>query len=312
LNLPMSPALLIAIAFVASGSFALAVGLVVREFVWAARGAQGSRTTVRRRARDIYDAAPPDTLVARFDQGFDRLIVESGSDWVPTTVFLGMVALSLAGGGGAWLATDEPLMGIAAALAGLLLPLATFAVLRLRRRAALREQLPHVVDLLARATRAGRSLEQAMGLVAQEAGGVLGPEFQRCEQQLQIGRSFEKAVKSLAGRVSLIEMQILATTLIVQRQAGGPLSETLDRMVTVIRDRLSAQRQVRAATAAGRLSTIVVASIAPLALVCLFAFQRDHLRSLFDDPLGRSMLMVALVLEIVGLAWVLWLLRAEE
>ena len=183
---------------------------------------------------------------------------------------------------------------------------------RSRRMRAVRDQLPHMVDLLARATRAGRSIEQALSLIASDAGGVLGKEFQNCEQQLQIGRSFDKALMSLAQRIPLMEMQILATTLIVQRRSGGHLSETLDRMVVVIRDRLTAQRQVRASTAAGRMSTIIVASIAPLALVFLFGFQRDHLQSLFEDALGRSMLLTAMVLEVIGLVWVGLLLRADD
>ncbi len=83
-------------------------------------------------------------------------------------------------------------------------------------------------------------------------------------------------------------------------------------MVVVIRDRLNAQRQVRASTAAGRMSTVIVASIAPLALVFLFGFQRDHLNSLFEDTLGRSLLLTAMMLEVIGLVWVGLLLRSED
>ncbi len=221
----MGPSAVILIAFVACASLTLAAGLVVRDLVWADRG-RGTTPGVSRlrRRRDVFDATPPQTLSARLDQGFDRLVLESGSDHAPLNVLLMMVAAMLLVGGGVGLYTGEPLTGIAAALAGMLLPLCWFAMRRTRRMSLIREQLPHVVDLLARATRAGRSIEQALSLVATESGGILGREFQRCEQQLLIGRGFDKAMKSLAQRVSLMEMQILATTLIVQRQAGGHLS----------------------------------------------------------------------------------------
>src|SRR5262249_5588517 len=154
--------------------------------------------------------------------------------------------------------------------------------------------------------------DQAISLAAHEAGGLMGQEFRRCEQQLEMGRSFDRTMKGLASRVRLMELRILATTLIVQRQCGGPLSEMLERMGVVSRDRVAAQSQVRATTAAGRMSTLVVASIAPLALVFLLAFQREHIDVLFAGPLGQTLLLVALVLEVVGLTWVLLLLRPDH
>ncbi|MDX1968197.1 MAG: type II secretion system F family protein [Planctomycetaceae bacterium] len=309
----MSPTVVALIAFVAASSMALALGMVIREWVIAGRGTETRPGSLRlKRRRDVFDQAAPSDVFGQLDQGFDRLVLESGSDIAPFNAFLLMVAVALISGGTAWLYTDEPLGGIAAALAGFGAPLLWFFVQRARRLRAIREQLPHVVDLLARATRAGRSIEQSLALVASEAGGVLGKEFQRCEQQLSMGRGFDTTLKAFAGRIRLMEMQILATTLIVQRQSGGHLSETLDRMTVVIRDRLNAQRQVRASTAAGRMSTLIVASIAPLAVVFLFAFQREHLNALFDDALGRSMLLVAIVLELIGLVWVALLLREEH
>jgi len=177
---------------------------------------------------------------------------------------------------------------------------------------AIREQLPYVLDMLARATRAGQSVEQAIALVGHEAGGVLGTEFRKCEQQLEMGRAFDKVLKSLSARVRMVEIRIFTTTLIVQRQTGGHLSDTLERMGSVIRDRLTAQRQLRASTGAGRMSTLIVAAVSPLAYVFVYFFRRSHLDLLFDDPVGRLLLLAALVLEIVGLIWVFALLKQED
>jgi Flp pilus assembly protein TadB len=107
-------------------------------------------------------------------------------------------------------------------------------------------------------------------------------------------------------------MRILATTLIVQRQTGGRLSETLERMSGVVRDRLNAQRQIRASTGAGRSSTLIIAAIAPIAYAAMFLFHRPHVQTLFDDSFGRMLLLVAIVLEVIGLVWVFTLLRKED
>src|SRR6185503_15342735 len=97
-----------------------------------------------------------------------------------------------------------------------------------------------------------------------------------------------------SARVRMIEIRIFTTTLIVQRQTGGHLSDTLERMASVIRDRLTAQRQLRAATGAGRMSTLIVAAVSPLAYVFVYFFRRSHLDLLFNDPVGRILLLAAL------------------
>ena len=162
------------------------------------------------------------------------------------------------------------------------------------------------------ASRAGQTSEQAIELAGQELEGRLSREFRNCTQQLAMGRSFDAVMKTLAARIRTVEMRILTTTLIVQRQTGGNLSETLERMSAVIRDRLNAQRQMRASTGAGRSSTMIIATISPLAYLFMFIFQREYLEILFNDPLGRLLLGGAVVLEIVGLFWVAALLRQER
>jgi tight adherence protein B len=184
-------------------------------------------------------------------------------------------------------------------------------IYRVRRMREIREQLPNVLDMLARAVRAGTSLDQAIKIVGSEAGGVLGREFTQCARQLEMGRSLPAVVKSLAMRVRLIEMRILSTTLSVQRQSGGNLADSLERMAGVIRDRLTARRRLRAATGAGRASTLLIATLGPLAYLVMFVWQPEHMSIMYQDPLGQLMLFTAISLEVVGILWVASLLRQE-
>lgn len=302
------------VAFASIVLIALAAALVMRDLLFPQRAGVSVGTGARRlrRSQTVFDESPPRSLSARIDQGFDRLVLETGYELSPAVAFLLLLCCALALGGGMWLYFDDPLAGVAGGVAGLLAPLAVMMIRRSRRMAQVREELPHVLEMLARGTRAGQSIEQVVQLVAAEAGGVLGPEFRRCSQQLEMGRSFDRTLKTLAGRVRTVEMRILATTLIVQRQSGGRLSETLERMAGVVRDRLNAHRQIKASTGAGRTSTLIIASVAPIAYAAMFLLHRPHVQYLFDDPLGRLLLLLALVLEVLGLAWVFFLLRREE
>jgi tight adherence protein B len=299
------------IAFGAIALCALAGGLVVRDLVYGARGASGSTGRLRR-IPDVFDQPAAQGFFGNIDQVFDRLVLESGTELLPNTTFLVMLAAALFTGGTLWLGLDEPLYGVLGGFAGLSVPLAYIVIARGRRMRAIREQFPHVLEMLARATRAGQSVEQAFAMVAEEAGGELAAEFRKCEQQLQMGRAFDRVLKSLSARVRLIEIRIFTTTLIVQRQAGGHLSDTLERMSSVIRDRITAQRQIRAATGAGRMSTLVIAVVSPLVYVLVMIFQRPHFDMLLNDPIGRSLLMLAVILEVTGLIWVFSLMRKED
>ncbi len=265
-----------------------------------------------RRAPDVFDENPARGLGGKIDQEFNRLAIESGLGILPVTMFMLLLCTTLIGGGVVWFVQEEPLLSVSGALAGFLIPLCFIAAKRLLRLHTVRTELPHVLDMLARATRAGRSIDQAIDLIAHEAGGILGEEFTLCSQQLGMGRSFERVMKTLATRVRLVEMRILSTTLIVQKQSGGKLSETLERMASVVRDRLSSRRQIQAATGAGRASTLIIATVSPLAYAFVWAFHRQHLQVMLNEPVGRAMLLVALVLEVIGLFWVLYLLRTES
>ena len=303
------------LSLLAFGSGVLIVGAMVYLVAVPLRALGGAFSGGSRRLRrvpNVFDEAPAAGVSQKIDQGFNRLVLESGTQIVPMTAFLMTLAGGLTGGGIVWLYTNEPVIGLGGALLGMLIPLAGLSFRRSRRIHLIREELPHLLDMMARATRAGQSVEQAIEMVAAESNGVLKVEFENCHQQLQMGRSFERVMKSLAQRVRLVEFRILTTTLIVQKETGGRLSETLERMASVVRDRLNSQRQMRAATGAGRMSTFVIAIVAPVAYAFVFLFHREHLQVMFDDPLGQVLLMTALVLEIAGLIWVALLFKSDS
>src|SRR4029077_1208925 len=127
---------------------------------------------------------------------------------------------------------------------------------RNERFAQIRELLPGSMELMARAVRAGETLDQAVDAAGWGTLEPLGIEWRRAARHLDLGLSVPGAMKSMTKRAPLMEMRILSTALNVQRRTGGNLPTTLERLSHVIRDRLSYQRQFRAATGASRMATI--------------------------------------------------------
>jgi tight adherence protein B len=219
------------------------------------------------------------------------------------------IALSL--GGAVFVASDNELFAVVAALFGLG-GLAGFLEVRKRRRLSKYEQqFPAALDLLARAVRAGESVEQAMNVVGESLHEPAGVEFQRCAGQLEMGLSLAACMRSLGHRVDQMDTRIFATTLSVHRDAGGNLPITLERLAEVIRDRMSYQRQLSSVTAAGRYSALLIASVGPLLFLYFFLVQPQYGSKLTDDPVGRYVLATAIVSEVIGLAWIFRLIRSD-
>jgi tight adherence protein B len=194
---------------------------------------------------------------------------------------------------------------------GMMVVMLFLVIQRNRRSRAFLEQLPEAVALLSRSVHAGESLEQGMRTVAEHAANPLAGEFRQCAMQFDMGLSVEATMRALTRRVPLAEMQILASTLIVQRRAGGHLAETLETLVRVLRDRLNYQRHFRATTAAARLSAFVIGFGGPLIALGMWTWQPQYLRLLTSSPEGRWLLLIACILYLVGLVWALRLLRPK-
>jgi tight adherence protein B len=221
------------------------------------------------------------------------------------------VAIGLALGGGLLLWLDDWLAAAAGAAVGVLAVAALLFFLRFRRYRAIRDQLPDAMEMMARAVRAGESLDQAIALVGDAAFQPVSAEFRQCARQMQMGLSLETVVRRLVRRVPLAETRMLAMTLIVQRRRGGSLPATLERMARVFRDHANFYRQFWTSTAIGRGSATLIVLIA-LALDAVLIFGHpDYARKLWETDPGRIMLAAALALQAIGISWAVWLFRSD-
>jgi tight adherence protein B len=245
------------------------------------------------------------------DQAMAVLMSESGLGWSPEAAFLAALAVALLAGGGLLVFDYEPLLSLAAFGLGFVSVLGFFVFRRIRRRQQIMEQLPDAIEMLAHSIRAGETVTQGVAAVAATAIEPVRHEFKRCHGQLELGLSMDSATIALAERLPVIESRILAAALMVHQEAGGRLAQALERLARVCRDRLNFQLQFRAATTSGRLSTLVIASAAPLVGVYLWYFQRPYFQQFFVLPYGQLVLGAAIVLQLVGLLWIFRILSAD-
>jgi tight adherence protein B len=244
-----------------------------------------------------------------FDCWFERMVRETGLGMTATEAVLLLILCGAVLAGGMFIWNEQPLTAAVGMMLGMAAATVYLIVRRMRHIKLLQEQLPTALDMLARGLRAGQSLDEALELVGQRSPQPLAKEFRFCAHQLAMGLSMPAVMRSLVDRVRLFDVRIFTTTLAVHRQTGGNVAKVLERLASVIRDRLNYRRQLRATTGAGRLSAILIAMIGPLLFVYLFWFHPQYLQAMLDSSLGRTLLMVAILLEVTGLVWTARLLK---
>jgi tight adherence protein B len=158
--------------------------------------------------------------------------------------------------------------------------------------------------LLSQALRAGHSLASGMQLVATEKSDPAGTEFGRVFQEQNLGLTIEEALKNLAERMDVLDVRFFVTAVLIQRQTGGDLAEVLDKIGSIIRDRIKLHGTVKALTAEGRLSGYVLLALPVVVFVAMLRVNPDYAMVLLENPQGQMMLTTAIVMQLMGWAMI--------
>lgn len=244
-----------------------------------------------------------DTLLVRSESWFapaKDLILRSGANLTLGALVLATVFLFLVGFLLGFYFTSLFLVGVAIGLM-----LAVIPTMYLKRQATKRitkfeDLFPEAIDLMARALRAGHALTTALQMVGEEIPEPVAGEFKLLFDRQNFGMSLPEAMREFGARVPLVDARFFVTAVLTQRETGGNLSEILDNLATVIRERFKVKRQVRVVSAHGRITGWVLGFLPPALALILFTLSPALMRLLIDDPLGRQMLGIALVLQVIG------------
>jgi tight adherence protein B len=172
-----------------------------------------------------------------------------------------------------------------------------------RRRARFKKfakQLPDALELVGRALRSGHSLASGMSVVVTEMPAPISAEFANVYEAQNLGIPIEQAMKDMLRRMPNLDLKFFVTSVVIQRQTGGDLAEILDKISHIIRERFKILGQVQALTGEGRISGVVLMAL-PIALFfVVYHLNPQYVMLLFTDPLGRKMIAVAAVLQVMG------------
>ena len=194
-------------------------------------------------------------------------------------------------------------LSAAALVVAVVAAMAPYGVLRFkrsRRISQFEEQFPEALDFLARSLKAGHAFTTGISLVAEEMPTPVGPEFQLLYDRQNYGMPFPDALRDFGQRIPIIDAKFFVTAVLIQREAGGNLSEILMNLSGVIRERFRVKRQVRVLSAHGRITGMVLSGLPPTLAVVMLIISENHIQTLLGSPTGHQMIFAAIVLQVVG------------
>jgi tight adherence protein B len=317
-GLPLSTWIAAALVFLAVSLGSVSVALLVE--LWRERGRKRrSLEQLRQFGGDALEPNPAQDLFRRLDESgklrglFARvpqlrdlglMLRQAGSTLTVSSFVLTSIGVGVGLGLAVLTLTRNLLFAVVLTGLGALLPYWVMLKKRARRMGKFEEQLPETIDLLGRAIRAGHPLSAGLRMVADESPEPVRAEFRQAFEEQRFGLPLEDSLIGMSDRVGLIDVRILTTAILIQRNVGGNLAEILDNLSYTIRERFKIRRQLRVYTAQGRMSGYVLALL-PLALGCVFyMLNPDYIMILFTDPAGKFGVVVAVILQLIGFLWI--------
>ena len=166
-------------------------------------------------------------------------------------------------------------------------------------------KFPDAIELLVRGLRSGLPISETMGVVAAEVPGPVGEEFQRVSDKMRVGVTMDAALQETADRLNTSEFQFFVISLVIQRETGGNLSETLSNLAEVLRKRSQMKLKIRAMSSESKASAYIIGALPFIVFGLVWFVSGSYMQRFFlGDPAGPLGLST---LQMVGLGGLMWM-----
>ena len=228
-------------------------------------------------------------------------IEQAGLDWDPArTVYLSLL-LALLGFNLFWYMIPRgQVISFVGVIAGAGAP---FLYLYQKRKARLMKfeaQFPDALEFVARAMRSGHAFSVSLEMLHKEYAEPLAGEFRRTFDEQNLGLPLEVALERLGTRIPLLDVHFFVSAVLLQKRTGGNLASLLDNLAYLIRERFKLRGRIRAVSAHGRISGLVLSMIPLTVGVLMFYTNPSYILFFFDDPDGKVLLSVCIILRFLG------------
>ena len=239
------------------------------------------------------------------------LIEQCGYEYRAYRVALFCVVLALVAALTIWLVTFNLLMALAIGFVVMFIPVLKLIYDRNSRMDKFNEQLPEALDVMVRALKAGYPFSQTLHLVSEEMSDPIASEFHLTAAEMSYGYDAKDALLNLLERMPNVSVMAVVTSVMIQNETGGNLAEVLTKISNVIRSRFKLMRKVKTLSAEGRLSAWILTLVPFILAIVLYFIHPGYLPILFDEEIGKNMLIGMLIAMFIGVLWMRKIIRID-
>jgi tight adherence protein B len=244
-------------------------------------------------------------------QDAEFLLQQAAVPWTLQTLFMLSIGAAVGLGSMTLILSRSVPIGLMATILGAMLPTMYVRRKRTKRLNAFEEFLPESIDLVGRALRAGHPLSAGFKMAADDGPEPVAGEFRRVFEEQRFGLPLQDSLLSLADRINLVDVRILVTAILIQREVGGNLAEILDNLSSVVRARFTIRRQIRVFTAQGRMTGYLLSALPIIIFSILYMLNPQYMSILFTDPIGKILIVVAITMQLLGFLWIRKIIKIE-
>jgi tight adherence protein B len=237
-------------------------------------------------------------------QDAELMLQQAKLSWTLQTLLFISVGLSVGLGFSILILAQSFLVAVPVAVVGAMLPTLYVRFRRTRLLNQFEEMLPESIDLVGRALRAGHPLSSGFKMAADDGAEPVASEFRRVFEEQRFGLPVQDSLLGMADRVNIVDVRILVTAILIQREVGGNLAEILDNLSAVIRARFTIRRQINVYTAQGRMTGYLLSLLPFFLFGILYWINGEYMSVLFTDPIGKMLVAIALTMQLIGFFWI--------
>jgi tight adherence protein B len=232
-----------------------------------------------------------------------RRIDQAGLAIAPRTYYIASAIAALVAAGGTMLAHQSFVVVLLVAFAvGAGLPRWVLIFLKARRQKKFTLEFANGIDVIVRSVRSGLPTNEALKIVAREIPDPVGSEFNTLVEGLKVGVSLEQGLKRMYDSMPTPEVSFFAIVMTIQQKSGGNLSEALNNLATVLRDRKRLQGKIRAMSSEAKASAMIIGSLPPAVGTLVYLSTPHYIEPLFTTHTGYLMLAGCAVWMGIGIA----------
>jgi tight adherence protein B len=203
---------------------------------------------------------------------------------------------------GSVLATHWIYIAPIAGFAGVLgLPHWTVGFLIGRREKKFTREFANAIDVIVRSVKTGLPVNEALKVVASDIPEPVAGEFKLLNESLKVGVTMEEALKRMYERMPTAEVNFFAIVMTIQQKTGGNLSEALQNLAGVLRDRKRLQGKIRAMSSEAKAGAMIIGSLPPGVMALVTISTPDYIKPLFKEEIGNLMLLGCVVWMALGI-----------